>query len=189
MHTQHEDIINATRHWLEKAVIGLNLCPFAKAVYVKNQVRIVVSDAKDPATLLEHLMAELQLLADTNPDETDTTLLVHPYVLQRFLDFNEFLGIADAALVEMELDGILQIAEFHPKFQFEGTTLNDVTNNTNRSPYPTLHLIREDSIARAVEAFPDPAAIYERNMALMEELGKDGWHQLMADTPKPNTEA
>jgi len=184
MELTHDDIIAATRNWLEKAVIGLNLCPFAKAVYVKDQVRIIVSDAKDPAALLEHLMTELRLLADSDPEEIDTTLLVHPYVLQRFLDFNDFLEIADAALADMGLEGELQVADFHPKFQFAGTTLNDVSNNTNRSPFPTLHLIRESSIDRAVEAFPDAATIYERNIALMQELGRDGWEALNVGAPK-----
>lgn len=184
MELTHDDIIAATRNWLEKAVIGLNLCPFAKAVYVKDQVRIIVSDAKDPAALLEHLMTELRLLADSDPEEIDTTLLVHPYVLQRFLDFNDFLEIADAALADMGLEGELQVADFHPKFQFASTTLNDVSNNTNRSPFPTLHLIRESSIDRAVEAFPDAATIYERNIALMQELGREGWEALNVGAPK-----
>ncbi|WP_174874127.1 DUF1415 domain-containing protein [Vogesella oryzae] len=178
METSHDDIIASTRNWLEKAVIGLNLCPFAKAVYVKDQVRIVVSDAESPDALLEHLVTELRLLADSDPEEIDTTLLVHPFVLQRFLDFNEFLGVVDAVLEEMKLEGELQVAEFHPKFQFDGTTINDVSNNTNRAPYPTLHLLRESSIARAVEAFPDPASIYERNIEVMEELGRAGWEAL-----------
>lgn len=184
MELTHDDIIAATRNWLEKAVIGLNLCPFAKSVYVKDQVRIIVSDAKDPAALLEHLMTELRLLADSDPEEIDTTLLVHPYVLQRFLDFNDFLEIADAALADMGLEGELQVADFHPKFQFAGTTLNDVSNNTNRSPFPTLHLIRESSIDRAVEAFPDAATIYERNIALMQELGREGWEALNVGAQK-----
>lgn len=185
MDTNHDDIIAATRNWLEKAVIGLNLCPFAKSVYIKEQVRIVVSDATSPETLLEHLITELHLLADSDPEEIDTTLLVHPFVLQRFLDFNEFLGVVDAVLDDLQLEGELQVAEFHPKFQFEGTTLNDVSNNTNRSPYPTLHLLREASIARAVEAFPDPAAIYERNIETMQQLGRDGWAALDVGPHKP----
>lgn len=187
MDSNHDDIVAATRNWLEKAVIGLNLCPFAKSVYVKEQVRIVVSDASTPEQLLEHLVTELQLLADSDPEEIDTTLLVHPLALQRFMDFNEFLGIVDAVVSEMQLEGILQVAEFHPKFQFDGTTINDVSNNTNRSPYPTLHLLREASIARAVEAFPDPAAIYERNIETMEQLGRAGWDALQVGPHKSGT--
>lgn len=176
----HEEAIASTREWLEKAVIGLNLCPFAKSVYVKNQVRIVVSDATDPAQLAEELAQELRLLADTSPEETDTTLLVHPYVLQRFLDFNEFQDIADAIIEELELDGELQVASFHPKFQFDGTGINDVSNYTNRSPWPTLHLIREASIERAVEAFPEAEAIFEKNIETVTRLGVDGWRALFA---------
>ena len=177
----HEEVIADTREWLEKAVIGLNLCPFAKSVYVKNQVRLVVSDATEPAQLAQELAAELRLLADTSPEETDTTLLIHPNVLQRFLDFNEFQDIADAIVAELELDGELQVASFHPKFQFEGTGINDISNYTNRSPWPTLHLIRESSIDRAVEAFPEAEAIFEKNIETVNQLGLDGWHALFAD--------
>lgn len=180
-----EQALEDTRQWLEKAVIGLNLCPFAKSVYVKNQVRFVVSDATDPAQLAEQLAAELKLLADTSPEETDTTLLIHPYALQRFLDFNEFLDVADAIVDELELEGMLQVAAFHPKFQFDGTGVNDIGNYTNRSPWPTLHLIRESSIDRAVEAFPEAEAIFERNIETVTELGLDGWKALFAEAAKP----
>ena len=178
----HEEVIASTREWLEKAVIGLNLCPFAKSVYVKNQVRMVVSEATDPAKLAEELAQELRLLADTDPEETDTTLLIHPYVLQRFLDFNEFQDIADTIVDELELDGVLQVASFDPKFQFAGTGINDISNYTNRSPWPTLHLIRESSIDRAVEAFPEAEAIFEKNIETVNKLGAEGWQALF--TPK-----
>jgi uncharacterized protein len=173
-----EQIVAATRRWLEKAVIGLNLCPFAKSVYVKEQVRYVVSDATTPEALLETLMDELQLLADTDAETIDTTLLIHPFVLGDFLDFNEFLDVADAALEDMQLDGELQVASFHPDYQFADTDPNDISNYTNRAPYPTLHLLREDSIARAVEAFPDAADIFEKNIDTMEQLGHEGWDKL-----------
>jgi len=176
----HEEVIASTREWLEKAVIGLNLCPFAKSVYVKNQVRMVVSEATDPAKLAEELAQELRLLADTDPEETDTTLLIHPYILQRFLDFNEFQDIADTIVDELELDGALQVASFHPKFQFAGTGINDISNYTNRSPWPTLHLIRESSIDRAVEAFPEAEAIFEKNIETVNKLGVEGWQALFA---------
>lgn len=176
--SDHQDILDATKLWLEKAVIGLNLCPFAKSVYVKNQVRIVVADTRDPRRLLEILADELRLLADSEPEQIDTTLLVHPWCLTRFLDFNEFMGVADAVLAELGLEGTLQVADFHPKFQFADTTLNDISNYTNRSPYPTLHLIRESSIDKAVEAFPDAAVIFESNIAKLEELGIEGWKAL-----------
>ena len=163
---------------MEKAVIGLNLCPFAKAVHVKEQVRWVLSSATTPEALLDQLMAELQLLAEADPEAIDTTLLVHPLVLQDFLDFNDFLGAADAALEDLGLDGTLQIASFHPQFQFDGTEPDDMGNFTNRAPYPTLHLLREDSIERAVQSFPDAAEIYERNIDTLERLGPAGWQRL-----------
>jgi hypothetical protein len=171
-------VLAATRDWLEKAVIGLNLCPFAKAVHTKGQVRWVVSDATAPEDLLVELEAELQHLAATEPETTDTTLLIHPGVLQDFLDFNDFLGAADALLERLGLDGTLQIASFHPRFQFAGTQPDDISNCTNRTPYPTLHLLREASIDRAVEAFPDAEAIYERNIETLQTLGRAGWAAL-----------
>ena len=173
-----ESVIAATREWLEKAVIGLNLCPFAKAVYVKNQVRIVVSHATHLDGLLEDLDRELDFLATADPNEVDTTLLVHPTLLPDFLDFNDFMQLADAAVEEHELDGILQIASFHPQFQFEGTEPDDMGNYTNRAPYPTLHLLREASIERAVAAFPEAETIYERNIETLESLGQTGWQAL-----------
>ena len=176
----HEQVIAETREWLEKAVIGLNLCPFAKSVYVKDQVRFIVSEATTPQQLAEELAAELELLAQTSPDKIDTTLLIHPLVLQRFLDFNDFQDIADAIVEQMKLEGDLQVASFHPKFQFEGTGINDAENLTNRSPYPTLHLLREASIERAVGAFPEAEMIYEKNIETVSKLGMDGWKALFA---------
>jgi hypothetical protein len=171
-------IIAATRRWLEQAVIGLNLCPFAKSVYVKEQVRYVVSNATTPEALLETLMDELQTLSDTDAAKIDTTLVIHPFVLNDFEDYNEFLDVADAAVEDMQLDGELQVASFHPDYQFADTDANDISNYTNRAPYPTLHLLREESIARAVEAFPDAADIFERNIETMEKLGHEGWDKL-----------
>lgn len=176
-----EDAIAATRRWLERAVIGLNLCPFAKAVYVKEQVRFVVSDASTPEALLEHLAEELLLLRDTPPEQIDTTLLIHPDVLTDFLDYNDFLENADAAIEALDLQGILQVASFHPDYQFAGTAPGDIGNYTNRSPFPTLHLLREASIDRAVEAFPEPDAIIERNLETLDKLGLEGWQALFAD--------
>ena len=172
--------LRATRAWVEHAVIGLNLCPFAKAVQVKGLVRYVCSDALDAAALLAALRTELQRLADTTIDELETTLLVHPAVLQDFLDYNDFLAEADALLVEMGLDGTLQIASFHPQYQFAGTHADDIDNATNRSPHPTLHLLREASIERAVAAFPEAASIYEANQRTLREMGPAGWALLRA---------
>jgi hypothetical protein len=167
--------IAETRAWVRRAVIGLNLCPFARAVDVKDQIRYVFSDATDPETLLATLVVELQRLADTDPEIVDTTMLIHPRVLADFEDFNDFLELADAAVEDLDLDGVLQVASFHPQFQFADTGIDDVTNATNRSPYPTLHLLREDSVDRAVAAFPEAGAIFERNMATLEKLGPQGW--------------
>ena len=175
-------VTDHTRQWLEKAVIGLNLCPFAKAPHVKNLVRISVSQARHLDGFLEDLDRELQLLGDTPADELETTLLVHPTLFPDFDTFNQMLDIADAAVVDNSLEGIVQIAPFHPDFQFEGTDSDDIGNYTNRSPYPTLHLIREDSIAKAAQAFPDASAIFERNIALLEKMGHEGWDKL--DIPR-----
>ena len=175
-------VADYTRQWLEKAVIGLNLCPFAKAPHVKNLVRISVSQARHLDGFLEDLDRELQLLGDTPADELETTVLVHPTLFPDFDTFNQMLDIADAAVVDNGLEGIVQIAPFHPDFQFEGTDSDDIGNYTNRSPYPTLHLIREDSIAKAAQAFPDASAIFERNIALLEKMGHEGWDKL--DIPR-----
>ncbi len=172
-----EDPIVATRLWLERIVIGLNLCPFAKAVYVKDQVRIVLSDATTPEALVEQLAEELVLLRDTPAKQIDTTLIVHPQVLTDFLDYNDFLDNADAAIEALDLQGILQVASFHPDYQFEGVAADDASNYTNRSPFPTLHLLREDSVARAVDVYPDPDVIVERNIQTLDRIGVDGWHR------------
>jgi hypothetical protein len=174
----HDAVIALTQKWLEKAVIGLNLCPFAKAVHIKNQIRYVVTEASTDEELMAVLMEELELLAETNPDKVDTTLIIHPQVLNDFEDYNDFLDVADAALEEMDLDGILQVASFHPDYQFADTDKNDIGNYTNRSPYPTLHLLREDSVDRAVEAFPEAEDIFEKNIETMEKLGHEGWDAL-----------
>ncbi|MGN1057666.1 MAG: DUF1415 domain-containing protein [Comamonas sp.] len=174
-----EDIVIAdTVRWLEKAVIGLNLCPFAKSVHVKGQIHYVVSQATDVEGVAQDLHRGLEALAEISPEKRDTTLLILPQALQEFLDFNDFLELADDMVEELDLGGILQVASFHPLFQFEGTDVDDVTNCTNRAPYPILHLLREDSIDKAVEAFPEAEMIYERNMQVLEEMGIEGWLDL-----------
>jgi uncharacterized protein len=173
-----DQVLTVTRLWLEKAVIGLNLCPFAKAVYVKNQVRLVVSKARHADDLLEELDRELDLLVATPAEEIDTTLLIHPTLFDDFLDFNDFMEIAEGVVDEHGLDGVIQLASFHPKFQFEGTEPDDIGNYTNRAPFAILHLLREDSVERAVEAFPEAEAIFEQNVARLEKLGLDGWKAL-----------
>jgi uncharacterized protein len=166
------------RQWLERAVIGLNLCPFAKAVYVKDQVHFAISAATQADDLLQDLERELQNLMAHAPVERDTTLLVAPHCLQDFLDYNDFLGEADRALRRLRLQGVIQIASFHPAYQFAGTSSDDITNFTNRAPYPALHLLREESIDKAVAAIAEPEAIFEQNMRTLQTLGSEGWAAL-----------
>ncbi len=173
-----EAVLAATRYWLEKAVIGLNLCPFAKAVYVKNQVRLVVSKARHADDLLEELDRELDLLVATPATEIDTTLLIHPTLFEDFLDFNDFLEVAEGVVDEHELEGVVQLASFHPQFQFDGTEPDDIGNYTNRAPFAMLHLLREESVERAVAAFPEAESIFEQNIAMLEKLGPEGWKAL-----------
>jgi hypothetical protein len=175
------DVVETTRRWLEKAVIGLNLCPFAKAVHVKNQIRYAVSDARNVEELHRDLIAELDILQRSAPEEIDTTLLIHPWVLSDFLDYNDFLAVADATLEEAGLDGEIQIASFHPNYQFAEAQADDIENYTNRSPYPILHLLRETSIDRAVAAFPDASKIFTQNMETMRKLGLSGWQALFIE--------
>lgn len=176
----YDNVVAETKQWLNKAVIGLNLCPFAKAVQIKDQIRFAVSDATDAEGVLTDLQDELALLAETDPDKIDTTLLILPDALDDFLDFNDFEELSERLLKRMRLVGELQVATFHPQFQFADTKPGDIENYTNRSPYPILHLLREDSIDRAVEAFPDAAEIYEKNIETLKKLGHEGWRKLMA---------
>lgn len=171
--------IAATRRWLERAVIGLGLCPFAKAVHVKRQIRYVLAEVAAPDALAQVLEAELARLRDADPEVLDTTLIVHPNVLRDFLDYNDFLDVADACIDRMGLRGDIQVASFHPDYVFAGEAADDPANCTNRSPYPTLHLLREASVERAVAAFPDPDAIVDRNIATMRRLGLRGYRALL----------
>lgn len=173
-------VIAETRAWVDRAVIGLDLCPFARAVQVKNKIRYAVSDATDAEALLGTLRAELHLLAGAEPARVETTLLIHPRVLTAFVEFNDFLGAADAALETLGYAGVLQVASFHPEYRFAGTAADDLSNATNRSPYPTLHLLREASIDRAVAAFPEARTIYERNIRTLQALGPQSWAALQA---------
>lgn len=180
-----KEVIDTTRCWVEKAVIRLNLCPFAKSVYVREQIRYVASSAHSPLDLHEELVKELLLLRDANPDDIDTTLLIHPYVLTNFLDYNDFLDVVDATVDELGLAGQIQVASFHPQYQFAETAPDDIENCTNRAPYPTLHLLRESSIDHAVAAFPDAGDIFNKNIATMHRLGHDGWNKLKASFNMP----
>jgi hypothetical protein len=184
----HPEIIAATRKWLERAVIGLNLCPFAKSVHVKELVRYVVSEAQDTDALLDDLERELKFLIDVAPEEVDMTLLMTPWVLTDFDDFTDFLDLVEVVLRTHGLVGTLQVASFHPDYVFAGEDAEDIANCTNRSPYPTLHLIREASLARATAAFPDASEIYLRNIETMRALGLEGWQALDVGAPGTSKE-
>ena len=182
-----ELVIALTRRWVEKAVVGLNLCPFAKAPHAKGQIRYVVSEARDAEALLVDLLEELRRLESADPGEVETTLLIHPQVLNDFLDYNDFLEIADAAVAELGLEGVLQVASFHPRYQFAGTQADEMGNYSNRSPYPCLHLLREESVDKAVEAFPEAEKTYLQNIETLESLGHEGWAALEVDAPRPDS--
>lgn len=173
-----EDVISITKSWLEKYVIGLNLCPFASPVYIKGLVRFVVSNATTEGALLTDLTLALEDLARANREDFETTLLIHPFVLSDFYDYNDFLTPAEHLLTKLNLDGVIQIASFHPNYQFAGRKENDMSNFTNRSPFPMLHLLREDSIDEAVESYPNTDNIYKRNIQTMRKLGREGWEAL-----------
>lgn len=174
-------VIAATQHWLERAVIGLNLCPFAKAAYGKQRVRFTVSAATTAEALLDDLILALQALHAADSAACETTLLIHPQVLTDFLDYNDFLDAADAAIAALGLEGVIQVASFHPQYQFAGTQADDIENFTNRAPYPLLHLLREESIEQAVASYPDVDDIPRRNIERLKALGLAGWRQQLAD--------
>ncbi|KKN38629.1 hypothetical protein LCGC14_0751600 [marine sediment metagenome] len=166
-----EDIVKSVQKWVNTFVMDMNLCPFAKHEMLKNRVRFATTKAISEEELLRSLQDELELL--NNDSSVETSLLIHPNVLQDFYDYNEFLSYADELLLEMGLEGIYQIASFHPHYQFGGTNPDDAENYTNRSPYPLLHLIREASLERAIEEYPDVDQVPIRNVALMNSLGQN----------------
>lgn len=171
-------VIAATRLWLEKAVIGLGLCPFASAVHQRQQIRYCVSAQSSTEGLVQDLIVELNRLQSADPQLCETSLLIHPNVLNDFLEYNDFLNEADAAVRDSGLEGVLQIASFHPHYQFAGSEPDDIENYSNRSPYPMLHLLREASVTRAVDALPDNHDIAGTNSATLKRLGKEGWERL-----------
>ena len=176
-----DEIIAATRRWLERSVIGLNLCPFAESVYRGNRVRFRVSEQRSASALLQEFRSELTELSAVDPLVCETTLLIHPWVLGDFMEYNDFIGAAEAAIDELGLEGELQVAGFHPGYQFADTQPEDIENYTNRSPYPMLHLLREASVERAVAAVPDTDEIYRRNIRTLRDLGHAGWQRLWRD--------
>lgn len=166
-------VLLATKRWIASIVIKLNLCPFAQRVYQDDRIRYVVSNAVEPEQLLDELTHELDLLAATPLAEIETTLLIHPHALNDFLDYNDFLDDCDRVIKRCRLRGVIQIASFHPDYQFAGTDAEDVENYTNRSPYPMLHLLREDSISAVASDQEVLLEIPRRNMATLQALGKE----------------
>ena len=179
-----ETVVADTRRWLERAVVGLNLCPFAKAVLVKQQVHVAVSEDDDAQGILAELQRELDALLALAARARDTTQLVVPRGMADFHTFNDLAKRAERMVRKRGLEGVVQVAHFHPRFVFAGTDEDDLTNATNRAPYPTLHLLREESMDRAVAVFPDAAAIYETNMQTLRELGSEGWAALDVGAPE-----
>ena len=175
----NENIIQATQKWVETIVVGMNLCPFAKREIVKDRVRYTISESTLQEQLLMDLKTELELL-DTDTS-IETTLLIHPSILQDFYDYNDFLELADSLLVDMELDGIYQIASFHPNYQFGGTEFDAAENYTNRSPYQMLHLIREASLERVIGSYPDMDEIPDRNIKLMNDMGANRLKEMLEE--------
>jgi hypothetical protein len=174
-------VIAATRSWIERAVIGQRLCPFASQPFFNERVRYCVSDQRSNEGLLEDLTRELRALDAADPEQLETTLLIHPRILTDFLDYNDFLSECDSAIEALGLEGTLQVASFHPGYRFAGTHAEDITNYSNRSPYPMLHLLREASIARAVTSFPGVHDIGIRNIETLRRLGHEGWRRLWID--------
>ena len=177
------EVLQTTERWLERAVIGLNLCPFAKAVHVKGQIHYALTWSQDTADVLDDLVLALHELLAQDPQQRDTTLLIAPHAFPEFWDFHGFVGRADKLLRSLRLDSALQIASFHPQYEFAQTPAGDMAHYTNRAPYPILHLLREDSMDRAVAAYPDAALIYERNIARLRDLGAAGWIALDVAAP------
>jgi len=174
----HNLIIESVAHWVDSVVVDLKLCPFAKRELINDRVRFAVTDARSEEQLLTALEAELKLL--DGDASVETSLLIHPNLLQDFGDYNQFLNIIDSLLIEMQLDGIFQIASFHPRYQFAGTGPHDAENFTNRSPYPLLHILREDSLRRAIAGYPDIDQVPIRNIELMNRLGTKRLESLLA---------
>ena len=166
-----DEVLSATRDWVERVVIGLDLCPFAKQPHAARQIRFVVSGATTEDALQDDLVEELRLLVASNTAAIETTLLIHPYVLQDFFAYNDFLDVAEAAVEALDLIGEIQVASFHPQYLFAELEADDPANYTNRSPYPMLHLLREASVERAVDSMPDTSEISRRNIERLRELG------------------
>ncbi len=169
-----QNYLQQTQHWVEKIVIGLNLCPFAKPVFAKNQIKFVLSEATTLEALTNDLLVELDFLTGIEGDDTETTIIVHPHVLQDFEDYLDYIDFTMDLIAEAGLEGTLQVASFHPNYQFEGTQITDIENYTNRSPFPMLHILREDTIEKATKTYPNIETIPERNIQKLKTIGLDG---------------
>ncbi len=175
--TDESEFIEPVRRWVEQVVIGLNLCPFAKAELLDNRIRFAVSQATSEQQLLADLQTELQRL--DRETGVETTLLIHPSVLTDFDGYNQFLDLADGLLRSLQREGIYQIASFHPDYQFAGTEPDDAENYTNRAPYPLLHLLREASLEQAIDNYPGVEQIPQRNIDLLESMGREKMQALL----------
>ena len=180
----HEQALGAVRRWVERFIVELDLCPFAGRELLRNRIRFVVTESTTEEHLLSALETELALL--NNDEGVETTLLIHPDVLRDFVDYNQFLDRADQLLMQMGLEGVLQLASFHPDYQFAGTAADDAENYTNRAPYPLLHILREASVERSIAAYPDVEQIPVRNIALMNRLGLEKLQALLRDCSEGN---
>ena len=175
----HSSALADCQRWLQRAVIGLNLCPYARAPHVGGRIRWVLSEAIDSDGLVEELLRELEHLRRHDISEVETTLLVIPQLLGDFDDYLDLLHAAEALLEALGYAGEFQLASFHPDYRFEDTAADAIENCTNRSPLPMLHLLREASISRIVDAGADVEAIPERNQQRLRELGHAGWRRLL----------
>lgn len=182
--TIFKDVEKHVENWLTSIVIGLNLCPFAQREYRKSSIRFKTSFAENEQGIVADLVAELSLL--NKHQELETSLLIVPNALAEFENFNDFLGFTDSLLEEMDLDGVFQVASFHPEYRFAGTENDDAENFTNRAPYPILHILRESSLDWAVDEHPDTNQIPLDNIALMNKLGVEQLRKMLVQCSNAN---
>ena len=173
-----QDHLEITKNWVEKIVIGLNLCPFAKPVFIKDQIKFVLSEAKNPNELAKDFLSELNFLTGIEGDDTETTILIHPFVLEDFGDYLDYVDYVNDLIYQAGLEGTFQIASFHPDYQFEGTESTDIENYTNRSPFPMLHLLREDTLEKAIKTYPNVEDIPSNNIEKLKEMGLEALKEL-----------
>ncbi len=175
---QTATIVTQVEQWLDRVVIGLNLCPFAAEPRRQQQIRFQVSPSTNPSDLLADLQSELRYLSQHPATQVETTILIIPQSLEDFADYNDFLDLADRLLQQFGWEGEFQIASFHPNYQFADTQPDDAENLTNRSPYPLLHILREDSVETALDNYPNPEAIPDRNIEQVQGLSAEQKREL-----------